>query len=136
MNRANKAALQTEVTTPHLGCKWTLTGAIRRLRLQDDCFSNTEKKSPLQMTSNTWPKPILGELDVVASYFDDDAVVSAISLIFTGIAEPRLADVTVYRSGCTEIVHILTGLCTEVVSPYVPKWSLTCTEVVCTDVPK
>ena len=52
--------------------------------------------------------------------------------IFTGIAEPwtpvvqhhcillgllvsRLADVAVYRSGCTEIVHILTGLCTEVV---------------------
>jgi len=30
---------------------------------------------------------LLGELDVVASYFDDDAVVSAISLIFTGIAE-------------------------------------------------
>jgi len=40
------------------------------------------------MTSNTWPRPILGELDVVASYFDDDAVVSAISLILTGIAEP------------------------------------------------
>jgi len=84
------------------------------------------------MTSNTWPRPILGELDVVASCFDDDAVVSAISLIFTGLAEPwtpvvqhlcillgllvsRRADVAVYRSGCTEIVHILTGLCTEVV---------------------
>jgi len=31
---------------------------------------------------------------------------------------------------------ILTGMCTEVVWPYVPKRSLTCTEVVCTDVPK
>jgi len=37
------------------------------------------------MTSNTWPRPTL---DLVASYFEDDAVVSAISLIFTGIAEP------------------------------------------------
>jgi len=80
-------------------------------------------------------RPILGELDVVASYYDDDAVVSAISLIFIGIAEPYVdprgqhlcillgllisrladADVAVYRSGCTEIVHILTGLCNEVV---------------------
>ena len=54
--------------------------------------------------------------------------------ILLGLLVSRLADLTVYRSGCTEIVHILTGLCTEVVWPYVhghvPIWPYPCL-VVC-----
>ena len=39
-------------------------------------------------------------------------------------------DVPMYGSWCTEMVHILTSQCTEVVHPYVPTWSFTGTEVV------
>ena len=35
-----------------------------------------------------------------------------------------------YRSRCIEMVHILTSQYTEVVQPYLPKWSTLCTEMV------
>ena len=89
-------------------------------------------KSPLQRTSNTWPGH--GELGVVTSYFDDDAVVTVrpdfqrdcgfvVQHLYFLLLVSKFSDLTVYRSGCTEIVHILNrsvyrsrmALCSEMV---------------------
>jgi len=70
----------------HLRCKWTLA-SVRFPCLQDDCFSNSYKKVHFKGLP-TPGQGLLCELDAVASYFDDDAVVSVIGLIFNGIAGP------------------------------------------------
>jgi len=74
--------------TPHLGREWTLTSAIHCPCLQDDCFSNTEESTlkgfqhlTIDQGYTRWVRRRC------FIYCDDDAVVSAISLIFTGIAE-------------------------------------------------
>jgi len=91
--------------------------------------------SPLQRTS-TPGQGLLCELGVVASYFDDDAVVSVIGLglIFNGIAGPWY-NISIFcyllvgsqMWQCTEVdvpkLSIFWPVCvyTEVVWPYVPK---------------
>ena len=59
----------------------------------------------------------LGELSVVASYFDDDAVVSVIGLIFNGIAGPWY-NISIF---CYLLVGSQIWQCTEV---NVPKLSI------------
>jgi len=89
MNRTNKGALPIELTSYHTYGASGLWPAFAFHACKMIVLAIILTKSPLQKTFNTCPRPsLLCELGVVASYFDDDAVVSAIGLIFNGIAGP------------------------------------------------